>query len=256
MKDAPLILIAPSTQRQGAEMYDYSMSLSDAYCRSVSDQGGIPWIMSCTPSKEVMAECVRRCDGVYLSGGDDIHPSLYRKDLSPELEKTLGLADPQRDLAELMLIDETFRQRKPLLAICRGQQLLNVAFGGGLIVDIGLERPGCINHSRMDMKGEIVHQIALNPGSLMAGIFGKLEIGVNSSHHQAVLEPAGPFEATARCADGIIEAMELKASERKLLPYFLAVQFHPERLTQPHPAFAGLFRSFVAACAAERKGSA
>src|SRR5262245_23859518 len=105
---APLILIAPSTQRKGVEFFDYSISLSDAYPRAIAKAGGVPWILSCTASPDLIAESVRRSDGVFLTGGDDVDPKLYRSRLSPRLKKTLSVADPARDLTELLLIQETF----------------------------------------------------------------------------------------------------------------------------------------------------
>jgi putative glutamine amidotransferase len=249
MKNAPLILIAPGTERRGPEFFDYSLSLSDAYCRAIIEAGGIPWILPPTTEPELVAESVRRCHGVMLSGGDDIQPRLYTSRLSPRLKKTLSLADPARDFSEMMLVREVFQQKKPLLAICRGQQLLNVAFGGTLFVDIGLQCPGAINHSRSDRKDALVHQVTIAAGSLMAGIFGEEKVGVNSSHHQAVDRLAKPFRVTATSPDGIIEAFELALAESGILPYLLAVQFHPERLTRRHPEFLKLFRGFIEACA-------
>src|SRR5439155_18638898 len=103
----------------------------------------------------------RRCDGVMLTGGDDVQPKLYANRIPPKLRRTVGAADPARDLSELGLIRELFRQRKPLLAICRGQQMLSVALGGALIVDIARQVPGALDHSRLDRKDKIVHKVAL-----------------------------------------------------------------------------------------------
>jgi putative glutamine amidotransferase len=97
----------------------------------------------------------------------------------------------------------------------------------------------------MDKPLELVHEAALTPGSLVSKICKTLVLGVNSTHHQAVLEPAEPFVATARSSDGIVEVMELK---EKLLPFYLSVQFHPERLVQKHARYRALFEKFVAAC--------
>jgi putative glutamine amidotransferase len=251
----PVILVAPGTQRRGAEFFDYSVTLSDAYPRAVLAAGALPWIMSRTTSAEVIAECVRRCDGVLLTGGDDIQPSLYSARLTPKLRKTVSVADPARDLAEVSLIKEVFRQRKPLLAICRGQQMLNVAFGGSLIVDIPTELPKALPHCRMDAKDRPVHGIDLAPGSMLAEIFGKRQLQVNSTHHQAVRRAIRPFRVVGASPDGVIEAMELDLADRHLLPYLLAVQFHPERLIQRHPEFLEIFRTFARACASVKKTS-
>src|SRR3989442_5795134 len=147
-----------------------------------------------------------------------------------------------------MLIDEVFRQRKPLLAICRGHQILNVALGGTLIVDIPTQVPKALNHSRTDKKDKIVHEVDVTGGSILAEVAADKSLGVNSSHHQAVAKIAKPLRITAVSIDGIVEGLELEAGARHLLPYLLAVQFHPERLFSRHPAHLRLFESFIAAC--------
>jgi len=247
MKSAPLILISPSTQRKGVEFSDTSISLSNRYTQAVVAAGGIPLIAPCTDSKELITELVRRSDGVLLTGGDDVQPEIYAPDLPQDLAKKVGDVEPERDVLELQLIDEVFRQKKPLLAICRGCQILNVALGGDLIVDIPTQISGALNHRRMDAKGDKVHEVALTPDSLLAKVTGEQNLGVNSTHHQAVGRVAKPLRATARSSDGIIEALELKTPG--LLPYLLAVQFHPERLVDRYKEFLQIFRSFVWSCA-------
>ena len=254
MKSRPLVLITPCTERKGAEFSDPSLSLSDRYPRAIVAAGGIPWVMPSLPAEGVMAEAVRRCDGVMLTGGDDVQPRLYANHLPPKLKRTLSPAEPARDLAELLLIREVFRQRKPLLAICRGQQILNVALGGTLIVDIPTQVPGALNHSRLDRKDKIVHKVALTPGSILNKIAGKQTLGVNSSHHQAVGRLAKPLRVTAVSQDGIGEGLELAEPAVRWLPWLVAVQFHPERLFEKHDAFFELFRSFTRACEPKRKG--
>ena len=147
-----------------------------------------------------------------------------------------------------MLIQEVLRRRKPLLCICRGHQILNVALGGTLIADIPLQLPNALNHSRSDKKDQVVHEIECVPGSLLHKIAGKTRLGVNSSHHQAVAEIPQVLRATAVTRDGIVESMELSQDARELLPYLLAVQFHPERLFRRHAGHLELFRSFIRAC--------
>ena len=147
-----------------------------------------------------------------------------------------------RDLRELLLIDEVFRQRKPLLAICRGHQMLNVALGGTLVADIPSQLPRAINHRRMDRRSEIVHEVRLTPGSLLAKITGRQRLGVNSTHHQAVARVAAPLKVAAVSSDGIIEGLELKPGAASMLPFLLSVQFHPERLVDRYPEHRAIFR--------------
>lgn len=252
----PLILVTPSTERKGVEFCDTSSSLSYRYEHAILQAGGIPVVAPMTTDPAMLAEAVRRVDGVLFSGGDDINPALYAKAAPPEALKTVTMPPDvgSRDLRELILIDEIFQQGKPVLAVCRGFQMLNIAFGGELIVDIPSQLPGAVNHARTDTAGEeLTHEVPLTAGSLLSRITGKKTLGVNSSHHQGVLEPAEPFAAVARTEDGIVEAMELKmepSNEIPPLPFFLAVQFHPERLVK-HPEHQAIFTGFVNACARE-----
>jgi putative glutamine amidotransferase len=255
MARPPLIFVTPSIEKRGVEFHDMSASLSVKYDFAVAQAGGIPITVPTTTDRAMLAEIVKRSDGIMLTGGDDITPELYENGLPAAVRKTVSCTPDGggRDLRELILIDEIFRQRKPLLAICRGHQLLNVALGGKLIADIRRQAPGSLNHQRMDKANEIVHEAPLTVGSLLAKITGKDVLGVNSSHHQAVARPAEPLMATARARDGIIEAMELRPEASRLLPFLLSVQFHPERLTARHVEHHAIFSGFVAACARKKK---
>ena len=252
METAPLILVTASTQRSGAEFYDYSISLSDPYTQAIVKAGGLPCIPPCMPEPRLIAEYVRRCDGVMISGGDDIQPELYNPKVAKKLKATCGEHDPLRDLFETILIQEVFQQRKPLLLICRGMQMLNICLGGTLITDLPSQRGGPLNHGRLDLKDKIVHPINLAQGALLTAVLGRARVGVNSSHHQAIDILADCLEVTASAEDGVIEAVEFKASERHRLPFMIAVQYHPERLLETEPVHFELFRSFTAAAALDR----
>src|SRR5882724_9531574 len=227
MAKPPLILVSPSIERRGVEFHDMSASLSVRYNNAILEAGGIPVTAPTTTDRALLAECVRRTDGVLLTGGDDINPALYDKKLARKILKTVEQTPDSgaRDSRELVLIKEIFRQKKPVLAICRGHQMLNVAFGAKLVADIAQQVKTLIVHRRMDKPLELVHEVALTPGSLVSKICKTSVLGVNSTHHQAVLQPASPFVATGVSSDGIVEVMELK---KKSLPFFLSVQFHPE----------------------------
>ena len=207
-------------------------------------------IVPVIPSAKLIKQLVSGCSGVLLSGGDDIDPSLYRKQLRPELRRTLSPISRERDQFEKLLVKEVLSQKRPLLAICRGLQFVNVALGGSLIVDLPIERPSEVRHNQLDRKDGAAHPVSLKRGSQLARIFRKEVLNVNSTHHQAVGRVADPFEVTATSADGIVEALELRKEHEGLLPYFMAVQFHPERLAGKDPGFQTLFTRFVKACKA------
>jgi putative glutamine amidotransferase len=251
MNGKPLILITGSVERRGVEFADTSISLSDRYPRAIAAAGGLPWVLPCLPDEPLVAEAVRRCQGVMLTGGDDLQPGLYAARTPLRLRKSVSPVQPARDVFELLVIREVFRQRKPLLAICRGHQLLNVALGGTLYVDLPQQRPGGVNHNRPDRTDQPVHKVALTPGSLMHKMTGQRTLAVNSTHHQAVARLAPMLRPTAVSPDGLVEALEL--TEAGLLPFLLGVQFHPERMWERHPKFRELFGGFTRACKSGRK---
>ncbi len=251
MTDAPLILITGSVERRGVEFADSSLSLSDRYPRAIAAAGGLPWVLPCLTAERSVAEAVRRCHGVMLTGGADIEPRLYDARLTSRLRQSIGPPQPARDVFELLVLREVFRQRKPLLAICRGHQLLNISLGGTLFVDLPQQHPVGLNHNRPDRKDQPVHKVALTPGSLMHKIAGRRTLAVNSTHHQAVARVAPMLRPTAVSPDGLVEGLEL--AEVGAVPFLLGVQFHPERMWERHPEFRELFRRFTRACRAARK---
>jgi putative glutamine amidotransferase len=251
MTKPPLILISPNIEKKGDEFGDLSISLSETYQQALMGCGAVPMPLAATLSPQLIAESVRRCDGVLLTGGEDLDPRLYGDGLPPRVRGTVAVTPDggARDLRELLLIDEVFRQRKPLLGICRGHQMLNVALGGTLLADILGQAPRAFNHRRMDQRSEVVHDVRLTSGSLLARIIGKQKLGVNSTHHQAVGRVAAPLRVVAASRDGIVEGLELKPSAARMLPFLLSVQFHPERLVDRYPEHRAIFRAFTQACA-------
>jgi len=255
MAKRPLILISPDIETKGKEFKDLSISLSRKYQQALIQAGSLPMTMPATISPDVIAECVCRSDGVMLTGGDDIDPRLYANGLSAKVRQTVDVTPDggERDYRELLVINEVFRQRKPLLAICRGHQLLNVALGGTLLADIRSQKPGAMDHRRTDRRSEIVHEVQLTAGSILAKISTGPKLGVNSTHHQAVARVAPPLRVTAMSDDGIIEALELQPSGSGWLPFLLSVQFHPERLMDRYPEHGAIFSAFTRACSRTRK---
>jgi putative glutamine amidotransferase len=211
------------------------------------DANLLPWSVLSLSSRAMIAECVRRADGVLLTGGEDLQPVLYDQQMPQSLRQKCQTTPDggARDLRELMIVDEVFRQRKPLLAICRGHQILNVALGGSLFADLPSQAPHALNHRHMDKPCAKVHDVQLTPGGLLAKITRKRVLGVNSTHHQAVDRLAEILAVAGQSADGIVESLQLKPATATLLPFLLSVQFHPE-----HHA---IFAAFAKACAARRQ---
>ena len=249
MKAKPIIVVSTMNEKKGAEFSDWSTSLSHWYIRAIANAGGVPLLAPNLPQKNLARDMVAQADGVMLTGGDDLQPDLYAPTLPRRIKTKAGGVDPERDLFEFQLIEQALQQRKPMLAICRGPQVLNVALGGGLVTDIPSDRPEAMNHARKGDAHKLVHSVELTSGSLMRKIFQRASIRINSAHHQAVGELAPILRATAQTKDGIIEAIELTETEAKIAPFLLGVQFHPERLIDTHPEFLRVFKAFVKACA-------
>ena len=242
--------MSPDVETEGKEHSDRSISLSARYLEAIIRAGALPLTLPPTADREIIAQCVRRADGVMLTGGDDVYPELYGAKLPRAVRRTVQPTPDsgERDLRELVLIDEVFRQHKPLLAVCRGHQLLNVALGGTLVADIPRQWPKALPHGRSDRRDQVVHDVRLTPGSLLAKITGGVKLGVNSTHHQAVGRVAPPLRVTASSEDGMVEGLELKPGGSGWLPFLLSVQFHPERLEDRYPAHQAIFQSFAGIC--------
>jgi putative glutamine amidotransferase len=244
----PLILVTPSPQDSGVELLDPSISVGNRYLEAVIEAGGLPLVLPLTTDRSRLAEYLTRADGVMLTGGDDIDPRVYWPEVPAELLARCDCAGPVRDTMELTLLDEVFRNPRPLLAICRGHQLVNVALGGTLYVDLASQRPGDLVHARMEHRFEPVHEVAITADSQASLIWKRGHLGVNSTHHQAIHRIADPLQASLIAPDGVIEGTELRPEHAGLLPWYASVQFHPERLDRKHPEHALLFRAFVETC--------
>jgi putative glutamine amidotransferase len=243
----PLILVTPSTQVTGAELLDHSISVGSRYLQAVLAAGGLPVALPLVTDRAELRAYLERADGVLLTGGDDIAPAIHRPGVTSELLAKCECAEPARDVMELSLLDELFKRPRPLLAICRGHQVVNIALGGTLYVDLPTERPGRVNHAQVARKYEVVHEVEVTPGSAMHAIYQRSSLGVNTTHHQAIHRLAEPLAATILAPDGVIEGTEFRADAPPLLPWFRSVQFHPERLFDRHPEHGLLFQAFIAA---------
>jgi putative glutamine amidotransferase len=175
-------------------------------------------------------------DGVVIGGGDDVDPALYGR---PLLEEGNVEVDAARDAIDFPVFDEAWRKGVPILGICRGLQVVNVARGGTLIQDLPLESPSDVAHRHPKKPNRRDHPVEIRPDTRLAKIAGASVIDVNSRHHQAVDQPARDFVVTATAPDGVIEALETQDGR-----WLVAVQWHPENLTDD-PAARRLFREFV-----------
>ena len=215
-----------------------------SYVEAVKRPGGIPLIVP-PMGEEELARLAEATDGLLLCGGGDIDPSFYGE----EPTEWLTLVDRERDRAEIFLTRKFMELGKPILGICRGLQVLNVACGGTLFQDISHQRPESIRHSfmRPDYPPDHpAHAVEVEPGSMLASILECSRLTVNSRHHQAVKDVAPGFRAVARAEDGLVEAIEREGAGS----FALGVQWHPEDFsTRP---MARIFEAFIEACGGGR----
>lgn len=215
-------------------------AVGETYIRAIHRVGGTPVVIPPVMLGEDWDILSMRLDGLLLSGGGDIDPSYYGE----ESEPWMGHVDAERDISELGLIRKWLASRRPLLAICRGHQVLNVALGGTLYQDIAAHIPNALDHAYVSARPmeRPVHPVELDPGSALARILGGTSFEVNSAHHQAVKAPAGEIKVTGYAPDGIVEAFELPE-----LPFGISVQWHPEAMVKTSDTMWPLFEAFVEA---------
>ena len=212
------------------------------YVAGVAQAGGIPMVLP--PFAGAAEEMVRGLDGLLLSGGSDLDPSYYGEDAIPELDVTL----PERDAFEMALLEHALKRGIPVFGICRGLQVLNVAFGGTLYQDLPSQvNPALIAHRQQSPKWQWTHEVQVDEGSAVREIMAVHSTRVNSYHHQAIKDLAEPFEAVGRSVDGVVEAIEHRdLSER----WIVAVQWHAEAMREGDdvgPEHRNLFKAHVAA---------
>lgn len=214
-----------------------------AYIDSVVKAGGVPLLIPPLRENTSLDQLLTRLDGLLIPGGADVEPEHYGEDAHP----TSGPFSKERDSAEIRLIHGAIQGGLPILAICRGIQVLNVALGGSLIQDIPSCVPGSLNHPQKNnpsARTSIAHEISIEDGSILHKMLGVDRIGVNSLHHQSIKRLASSLKATARSSDGIVEAVEGMGGE-----FLVGVQCHPESLWQAtEPRWLRLFEEFISRC--------
>ncbi|HVM59489.1 MAG TPA: gamma-glutamyl-gamma-aminobutyrate hydrolase family protein [Verrucomicrobiae bacterium] len=234
----PVIAITPEAITLPSRMDGRGSFCGVSYSQAIELAGGIPLIVPLTRDKHVFDHYVDTCDGWLLTGGGDVEAKWYAPRMPAAQRKKIGGADGVRDEMEIHVVRRLAERDQPLFGICRGIQVMNVAFGGTLLPHIGGHhnpKPDALAHRiEWEKRGKLKR--AMNG-------FDR----VNTSHHQAVDRVARGFEVVARAPDGIIEAMEMPDAR-----FCCAVQFHPERLVNKAPEFLNLFREFVRSCRPRR----
>ncbi len=239
----PIIGLTPSHNLENGRIF-----VTPAYVKALSDAGALCIILPLGASKEDLEHLVSVCDGILFTGGPDVHPFFFG-------EETLlhcGESSPERDQLELNLLPLVMAARKPVLGVCRGAQLINIALGGDIYQDLESQLPKAaptISHQQPFAPETPCHYVSIAKDSLLARITGAgdpsicFKLEVNSLHHQAIRRLAPGLTACAHSSDGLIEAVEMPE-----YPFLVAVQWHPEYLFQKQAAAKGIFEGFVQAC--------
>ncbi len=234
-------LIGVTTRASFSQLYQIEMISSPrTYCEALIRAGGVPVLIPLNLPQEVAHELLARLDGVVFTGGGDI----ARERFGGDDHEAIYDVDPQRDAIELGLVQELAGRDQPFLGICRGLQIMNVAFGGSLYTHILEQMPNAQEHSFFpghpwDYRA---HAVQVAEGTRLAEIVGEPILQVNSLHHQGVRELAAGLKAAAHAPDGLVEAVELPEHR-----FGLAVQWHPEWLPDD-PQMQAIFSRFVEAC--------
>jgi putative glutamine amidotransferase len=235
----PLIGI-PGRRDQSSRSGSPVFAQNQTYVEAVATAGGAPVLIPLNLGEGALRAICERLDGLLLAGGVDVHPRHYGE----AIHEKCGQIDEARDAVELTLTRWALAGGLPILAICRGIQVLNVATGGTLYQDIASQVPGSLKHDYWPdyPRNLLTHQVTVDNDSRLAAILGGTQVAVNSLHHQALKDLAPNFTVVARSPDGLIEAIEGHDH-----PFALGVQWHPEELVKDAPPMRRLFEDFVSA---------
>ncbi len=238
MTRRPAIGITLDSEEAGGYSKFPWYALRRNYCGAIADAGGTP--LPLPHEVGLVSDYLDRINGLVITGGAfDVDPALFG---AATRHATVTLKS-RRTQFELALIQGALDRDMPILGICGGQQLLNVALGGTLIQHIPDEVPECLAHEQPNPRDQAGHRVSVVPGTLLASVTGQLGFDVNSAHHQAVARTAPGCVVNARADDGVIEGIE-DPSRR----FCIGVQWHPEFIISP--ADTALYRAFIQACCA------
>ena len=223
----------------GAVDNEKNASLVYNYAKAIEKSGGLPLLLPFVEGDGAIDEFVFRCDGFLFTGGVDIDPCRYGEEKKP----TCGDIQPNRDTLEFKAFKKAFESGKPILGICRGAQLVNVALGGTLYQDIPSEIPSGILHRQREAVNEPSHSVNILKDCGVTLFEDRERIAANSFHHQAVKRLGEGLRVFATANDGVIEGFYMPGEQ-----YFYAYQWHPERLWETDEFNRRIFESFIAAC--------
>lgn len=210
------------------------------YIHAVERAGGVPILIPILDDLSGLQALLPRLDGLLLSGGIDVDPHYYQEEPHP----LLGETNPQLDELELALARWALEEDVPTLGICRGMQVLNVAFGGNLYQDLEAQYPSHLKHPNWDLpRNTITHKVQVKRGSRMEKVLGAREVPVNSLHHQATKEPGDGVYICGYAEDGVAELLEIPGHR-----FMMGAQCHPEELYTEHSIWACFFSAFINAC--------
>ena len=249
MRNRPTIGITTQTLEPPAtpgQLLPRCWVMSQRYVRVLAAAGAVPWVIPLLEGDEPTLRAIyEQLDGLFLPGGVDVDPAAYGEARGPHC----GPIDPARDWAELRLVRWALDEGKPLLAVCRGAQLLNVAFGGTLYQDVAAQYPGALKHDHFPTDGrrrdDLAHTVRIAAGSRLARLLDAETLSVNSMHHQGIARLAPGLVAVAASADGLVEGVETADGQ-----FVLGVQWHPEDLVDADPRMRRLFTELISAAAA------
>jgi putative glutamine amidotransferase len=244
MARRPIIGIPTQTLEEIPDELPRCWVMSQQYVRVLVTAGALPWIIPLIQNDATTLRGIYdQLDGLFLPGGVDLHPSAY--DERPN--DLCGRTDPARDEIELSLTRWALEDGKPLLAVCRGIQVVNVAAGGTVHQDLASQLPGAIKHDYFPRRGQytrdlLAHEVEVAEGSRLASLLGASTVQVNSMHHQGIKRLAPRLRPTAYAPDGLIEGLESPNGH-----FLLGVQWHPEALVERDPRMHRLFTAFIQA---------
>jgi putative glutamine amidotransferase len=249
----PVIGIAMQTLEPIPGQLPLCWVMGQKYVCALTEVGAVPWLIPLlTGDEETLRAIYEAADGIFLTGGVDVDPAAYGE---PRHE-LCGRTDPDRDWTELCLIRWALEDQKPVLGVCRGIQVMNVAAGGTLYQDVNAQYDGGMKHDYFPPadgyeRTSLTHDAEVAPGSHLGRILGHARVRVNSMHHQGIKSLAPGFRPTAHAPDGLIEGIESDAER-----FLIGVQWHPEELAPTRPDMRRLFSAFVEAARAYKRKSA